>query len=129
MATHAMLHDQRSFEQLLQESDAPLLLLNREAVIQDINPPATRLLGGKREDYVGKEIFSLVDPADRYFLQEKWKDSSPGIQATRQFTVRLRKTEGPSDWHTLRVDAEDESLPGSVRLVHLEYLSTARGKK
>lgn len=122
----AMLHDRRTFEQLLQGSDTPMLLVDREAVIQDINSPATQLLGGQREDYLGKEIFSLVDPVDRYFLQQKWRDSSAGVQTTRQFTVRLRSSQGPSDWHTLRVQPGDESVPDPIRLVQLQHLSTAR---
>ena len=121
-----MLRDQRSFERLLQESDAPMLLLDQQAVIQDINPPATQLLGGRREDYVGKEIFTLVDPADRLFLQEKWRTNETSAQATRQYTVRLRKSKGPSDWHTLRIEAGNEPLQNPMRLVRLEHLSTAR---
>src|SRR5512140_2037692 len=103
-----MLRDQRSFEQLLQESDSPMLLLDRGAVIQDINSPAARLLGGKREDYIGKEIFTLVDPADRYFLREKWESKDADAQITRQYTVRLRTYQGPSDWHTLQIEAASE---------------------
>ena len=103
-----------------------MLLLNREAIIQDLNPPATELLGGKREDYLGKEIFALVDPADRYFLQEKWRNSVSGLQTTRQFTVRIRRPGGPSDWHTLRVESDAESMAGPTRLVSLQHLSTTR---
>jgi PAS domain S-box-containing protein len=123
-----MLRDKRSFEELLQESAAPLLLLDKDAIIQDINPPATELLGGKREDYLGKEIFALVDPADRYFLQEKWRSNVSEVHTTMQFTVRLRKTEGPSDWHTLRVEAGDESQSGPLHLVQLQHLSTTSRK-
>lgn len=123
-----MLGDTRSFEQLLLESDTPMLVLDQEAVIQDINPPATRLLGGQREDYVGKEIFLLVDPVDRYFLQERWRSGEMGVQTTRQYTVRMRRHEGPSDWHTLRVEAGDTSVQDSLRLVHLQHLSIARSK-
>jgi PAS domain S-box-containing protein len=103
-----------------------MLLLDKEAIIQDINPPATELLGGKREDYVGKAIFALVDPADRYFLQQKWNNSGLPLQPTRQFTVRLRKSKGSSDWHTLRVESESDSLSDALRLVRLEHLSTLR---
>jgi len=106
-----------------------MLLLNQEAVIQDINLPATKLLGGRREDYLGKAIFSLVDPADRYFLQQKWGNTELAVQATRQYTVRLRRSQGPSDWHTLRVEPGDESLPDTLRLVHLQHLSTLRSSR
>lgn len=104
-----------------------MLLLNRETIIQDINPPATELLGGKREDYIGKEIFALVDPADRYFLQQKWNNRALPVQSTRQFTVRLRKSQGASAWHTLRVESDDDLLPDALLLVRLEHLSTLRG--
>jgi PAS domain S-box-containing protein len=121
-----MLSDQRSFEQLLQESDTPMLLINQKAVIQDINPPATRLLGGMRDDYVGKEIFTLVDPADRYFLEEKWRNVDASLQMTRQFTVRFLRSHGPSDWHTLRVERGNDTPPDQMRLVYLQHLSLSR---
>ena len=105
-----------------------MILLGQDAVIRDINPPATRLLGGKREDYLGKEIFALVDPVDRFFLREKWSASNSSAFVTRQFTVRLRKTEGPSDWHTLRVEAGDESVENPLCLVELQHLSTMRSQ-
>lgn len=105
-----------------------MLLLNQEAVIQEINQPATRLLGGKREDYVGKAIFTLVDPVDRYFLQEKWKSHDADMQTTRQYTVRLRRAQGSSDWHTLRIEARNETLEKPVRLVELQHLYTGRGR-
>jgi len=119
-----MLRDQRSFQQLLQESDSPMLLLNPQGVVRDINSPAAELLGGKREDYLGKEIFTLVDPADRYFLQEKWRSSNTVARTTQQFTVRMRVPHGRSDWHTLLVETGDESVPDAVRLVRIQHLST-----
>jgi PAS domain S-box-containing protein len=122
-----MLRDKRSFEQLLQESDSPMLLLNQAGIINDINQPATTLLGGKREDYLGREIFSLVDPADRFFLREKWGNSNPGAQTVRQFTVRLRRFQGESDWHTLRIESSDEPPPATSQLVHLQHMFTPRG--
>ncbi len=103
-----------------------MLLLNQQAEIQGINSHATLLLGGKQEDYLGKPIFTLVDPADRFFLREKWSGNNASAHTTRQFTVRLRKFDGPSDWYTLRVEAEDESLADPPRLVRLQHLSTTR---
>ena len=111
------------FEHLLQEADTPMLVLNQDAVIQDINSPATQLLGGKREDYVGKEIFTLVDPADRYFFQERWKADNADTRTMRQFTVRLRRFQRPSDWHTLRIEAANEPL--EVRLGRKLLFETA----
>ncbi len=127
-ATAGMLGDHRSFEQLLLESDTPMLLLDQGAVIQDINPAATTLLGGRREDYVGKEIFALVDPADRYFLQEKWRDSDSGGQTMWQYTVRLRISQRPSDWHTLSVETGAGPSQRPMRLVRLQHLSTTRSR-
>jgi PAS domain S-box-containing protein len=121
-----MTYDQRSLEQLLRDSENPLLLLNNGAVIQDINAPATRLLGGDRDDYVGREIFSLVDPADRIFFQERWQNPNAGVRTMRQFTVRLRRASGPSDWHTLRVETGDQPGIALFQVVRLEHLSITR---
>ncbi len=106
-----------------------MLLLNQQAVIQEINPPATELLGGKREEYLGKDIFALVDPADRYFLREKWQNSVMTSQTIRQFSVRLRRPQGASDWLTLQVETADQPEPDVVRLVRLQHLFPGRGRK
>ncbi len=105
-----------------------MLLLDRQAVIQDINPPATDLLGGKREEYLGKDIFALVDPADRYFLRQKWQNSDKTMQTIRQFSVRLPRSQGTSDWLTLQVETAGRTEPDVVSLVRLQHLFPDRGR-
>jgi len=100
-----------------------MLLLDQEGVVRDINSSAAELLGGKPEDYLGRDIFALVDPADRFFLQEKWRSIGMSVRATQQFTVRLGKAHGRSGWHTLRIESGDESERDGVRLVWLQHLS------
>ena len=116
-----MLRDRKSFESLLQESGSPMVLFDSRGTITAINHRAVEILGGKEEDYLGREMVSLVDPVDRYFVRRRW-EMMERDRSSINMTVRLKKPGGVSEWFAFHFEtAQPES--GERRLARIEHVA------
>ena len=116
-----MLHDRRSFQSLLRESGSPMVMFDSRGTVTAINSQAVRILGGKEEDYLGREMANLVDPADRYFVRQRW-ELMERDRSTINMTVRLRTPAGLPGWfafhfETGQPDLEQERLARVERVL------------
>ena len=102
-----------------------MVLLDREGIIHGINGHALRLLGGKQDDYIGKDLLSLVDPVDRYYARKKWDEIRQNRGHTLGFTVRLQRQGERSDWHAILLEPGEQTgeEPGDGRLVRLKHVA------
>ncbi len=117
-----MLDDKRSFEKLLRESGAAMLLLDDHGVIQEVSDAAIAMLGGTPEEYRGKNVLDIVDPVDRYFVRRKWEMHQNDRKNRLHLTVRLRKNPGRSAWHDLQLESGTRSAPNTVHLLRIEHV-------
>ena len=82
---------------------------------------AVEILGGKEEDYLGREMVSLVDPVDRYFVRRRW-EMMERDRSSINMTVRLKKPGGVSEWFAFHFEtAQPES--GERRLARIEHVA------
>jgi PAS domain S-box-containing protein len=94
---------ERLFRLMFERTANPVILLDEERLIVDLNDPAVVLLGGPRERLIGSSMVDSVRPLERARSSEEWHDflrsgeysgtrallTSDGAEVQVEFAARL----------------------------------------
>lgn len=77
-------------ETLIRSEAIPLAVLNREAMVVEMNEASSRMLGYQRADVIGEPIMRMIDPGSRSELQDALELSQNGETNQRNILITHR---------------------------------------
>ncbi len=75
---------------LIRSEAVPLAVLNRDAMVVEMNEASSRMLGYHRNDVIGEPIMRMVDPGSRMELQEALEEAMDGKTHQKNILITHR---------------------------------------
>jgi PAS domain S-box-containing protein len=99
---------ERLFWLVFERTSNPVVLLDEDRRIVDINDPAVQLLGGDRDELIGSSIRDSVEPSKRPRSDREWKEF-------------LRSGEYSGCRDLLRADGSEVQVDFAARLAEVDH--------